>query len=75
MGDNSGDRKTSERNQETQMQDHQKNTRNRRGKSQVQKIPQKTLTQQLKKMQKDPNPKPPGNLGHNENTMPKNNMY
>ena len=43
--------------------------------SQVQKIPQKTWTQQSKKMQKDPNLKHPGNPGHNEKTKPKDNMY
>jgi hypothetical protein len=43
----------------------------------VQKIPQKTLTQQSKKIQKAkaPNPKHPRNPGHNETTKPKDNRY
>ena len=46
--------------------------------SQVQKLPQKALTQQSKKMQKAkkaPNPKHPGNPGHNEKMKPKDNKY
>ena len=45
--------------------------------SQGQKLPQKTLTQQSKKMQKAkaPNPKHPGYSGHNEKTKPKDNRY
>ena len=44
--------------------------------SQVQKIPQRTWTQQQQqqqkcKMQKDPNPKHTGNPGHSEKTKPK----
>ena len=41
----------------------------------VQKVPQRTWTQQSKKMQKDPNPKHPGNPGHTEKTKPKDNRY
>ena len=45
--------------------------------SQVLKTPQKTLTQQAKKckLQKNPNPKHPGNPGHNEKTKPNDNWY
>ena len=45
--------------------------------SQVQKIPQKALIQQSKKMQnaKHPTPRHPGNPGHNEKTKPKDNRY
>jgi hypothetical protein len=35
----------------------------------------KTLTQQLKKMQKAHSPKHPGNPGHNEKSKSKNNRY
>ena len=41
--------------------------------SQVQKIPQKTLTQQSMKMQNAPNTKHPGNPGLNEKIKPTDN--
>jgi hypothetical protein len=41
----------------------------------VQKIPEKILTQQSKKMQKAQKPKNPGNPGHNEKTKPKDKRY
>jgi hypothetical protein len=43
--------------------------------SQVQKIPQKTLTQQSMKMQNAPNTKHPGNPGHHEKMNPRDNKY
>ena len=42
---------------------------------QMQRIPQRTWTQQSNKMQKDPNSKHPGNPGHNKKTKHKDNRY
>jgi hypothetical protein len=44
-------------------------------KSQMQKIPEKTWTQQSKKMQKYPNSNQPENPAHNEKIKPKDNRY
>jgi hypothetical protein len=62
-GDNPGVRKS--------RKDHQQNTRDRR-----ENLRGRRHNRQRKcKMQKSPNPKHPGNPGHNEKTKPKDNRY
>ena len=70
-GDNSVDRKPRKEIRNLRCKHQQQNTRE--GESQVQKIPQRTWSQQSKKMQGDPNPKHPGNPGPNEKTKPTDN--
>ena len=60
---------------EPQMQGSPTEYKKQKRESQAQKILQKTMTQQSKKMQNDPNSKYPGNPVHNEKTKPKDNRY
>ena len=59
---------TQERNKEPQLLASATEYKRWKGESQVQEIPQRTWSQQSKKMQGDPNPKHAGNPACNEKT-------
>jgi hypothetical protein len=74
-GENSGFRNPRKEIRNHRCEHQQQNTRDKRGISQVQKIPKGTWTQQSKKMQKYPNSKHLGNPGYNEKTKPTDKKY
>ena len=72
--DNSGDRKP-RKEITSYMQASPTEYKRQKRESLMQKIPQKILTKQLKKMKKAPNPKHSGYPAHNDKTKPKGNRY
>ena len=76
-GDHSGNRKPRKEVKSHWCKDNKQNTRDRRENIRYRRYHRKHWHNNKRKceIQKDPNPKHPGNWGHNEKTKPKENRY